>query len=222
MRTIIVKCKVCKKNFERPLVSRREVCSDDCRNTLDKRLKVEYRRRLRQTGPKPRCAHCGDEINTNRGAKYCNKPECQKARKRKNNDAAMMRQVELMRSATSRKCPICGKWFDKRSDMYVTCGGERCVKANARKVKLERARVRREEQRRALEIAEQRRLGEGLHIPQRMPVGAIETIPCPWSSGQLDTLPPGVTSWSDPIMDPMSGGFPMITFNAPVAQEVAA
>ena len=56
----------------------------------------------------------------------------------------------------------------------------------------------------------------------KQPVQPIDTIPCPWASGQLDTLPPGV-NWDDPIMDPMSGGFPMITFNAPsVAQEVAA
>ena len=47
-------------------------------------------------------------------------------------------------------------------------------------------------------------------------------MPCPWQTGKLDTLPPGVASWDCPEMDPMSGGFPMITFNAPVAQEVAA
>ena len=45
---------------------------------------------------------------------------------------------------------------------------------------------------------------------------------CPWEKGLFDTLPHGVTTWDDPIMDPMSGWFPMITFNAPVAQEVAA
>ncbi|NCC85607.1 MAG: hypothetical protein EOM03_16000 [Clostridia bacterium] len=48
-------------------------------------------------------------------------------------------------------------------------------------------------------------------------------MPCPWESGKLDTLPLGVTSWSDPIMDPLSGGFPMRTFSVPnVAREVAA
>lgn len=48
-------------------------------------------------------------------------------------------------------------------------------------------------------------------------------MPCPWDTHKLDTLPPGVTSWSDPIMDPLSGGFPMRTFSVPsVAREVAA
>ena len=48
-------------------------------------------------------------------------------------------------------------------------------------------------------------------------------MPCPWESHKLDTLPFGVTSWSDPIMDPMSGGFPMRTFSVPsAARSVAA
>ncbi len=48
-------------------------------------------------------------------------------------------------------------------------------------------------------------------------------MPCPWDTHKLATLPPGVTSWSDPIMDPLSGGFPMRTFSVPsAAREVAA
>lgn len=31
-------------------------------------------------------------------------------------------------------------------------------------------------------------------------------MPCPWATHKLDTLPPGVTSWDDPIMDPMGAG----------------
>lgn len=49
------------------------------------------------------------------------------------------------------------------------------------------------------------------------------SMSCPWKSGKLDTMPLGVASWSDPVMDPMSGGFPMITFSVPsTAREVAA
>ena len=31
-------------------------------------------------------------------------------------------------------------------------------------------------------------------------------MPCPWATGSLATLPPGVTSWDCPEMDPMSCG----------------
>jgi hypothetical protein len=31
-------------------------------------------------------------------------------------------------------------------------------------------------------------------------------MPCPWQMGYLTTLPPGVTSWDDPIMDPLGAG----------------
>lgn len=31
-------------------------------------------------------------------------------------------------------------------------------------------------------------------------------MPCPWATHKLDTLPPGVTSWDCPEMDPMSAG----------------
>lgn len=48
-----------------------------------------------------------------------------------------------------------------------------------------------------------------------------DPMDCPWAKGKFDTLPVGVASRDDPIMDPMSGGFPMRTFNAPVAQECA-
>jgi hypothetical protein len=29
---------------------------------------------------------------------------------------------------------------------------------------------------------------------------------CPWATHKLDTLPPGVTSWDCPEMDPMGAG----------------
>lgn len=35
-------------------------------------------------------------------------------------------------------------------------------------------------------------------------------MPCPWATHKLDTLPPGVTSWDCPEMDPMSAGTAMV------------
>jgi len=43
------------------------------------------------------------------------------------------------------------------------------------------------------------------HIKTSDPV-VISDMPCPWATRKLDTLPPGVTSWDDPIMDPMGCG----------------
>jgi len=33
-----------------------------------------------------------------------------------------------------------------------------------------------------------------------------DMMACPWATHKLDTLPPGVTSWDDPIMDPLGAG----------------
>lgn len=225
MRTIRIKCTECKKEFERPITGKRTVCSDECATARKNRLNRESRKRA-AAATAGRCLHCGNEIPMRQ--KYCTKRECQLARKRANANAANERYAEMMRSEKKRQCPECGRWFDKRSTMYVTCGREDCVKSRARKVKAEGGRVREERRKRERSMAEVRLAAQ---TPPEEIERKIANAQCPFRGyyddkmhwmDPLRTNVPGITSWSDPRMDPMSGGFPMNYFSAPVAQEVAA
>ena len=106
-------------------------------------------------------------------------------------------------------CPYCGEKPIKTSGTSKTCGDAPCMAEHKRLTNREREHRQRiaETERPTVELAT---LGQ-------------YAMPCPWATHKLDKLPHGVTSWSDPIMDPMSGGFPMTTFSVPnVAREVAA
>lgn len=194
MRTIIVKCSECKTPFERPANSRRRVCSTACEKKRDARIKLESARKAK--GGLGKCLHCGADLPSLRH-RYCPLPACQKERKRQNNLAAALRYAELMKSSSKRQCVVCGKWFDRRSDMFVTCGREQCVKTRARQVKNERNRKQ-------AEALKRRRQAEGF-----IPVSPIkvDTMPCPWSSGQLTHPPATGYGWHTAEADPMSAGW---------------
>ena len=225
MRTIRIKCTECKKEFERPITGKRTVCSDECATARKNRLNRESRKRA-AAATAGRCLHCGNEIPMRQ--KYCTKRECQLARKRANYVAANERYAKLMRNEKKRQCPECGRWFAKRSKMYVTCGREECVKSRAKKIKAEGSRVREERRKRERSMTEVRLAAQ---TPPEEMERKIANAQCPFAGEwkdekgriwpQMSTNIPGVT-WDDPIMDPMSGGFPMRYFTAPMAQEVAA
>ena len=208
MRMILAKCSECRKPFERPANSRREVCCKDCERARKNRLNREHRARA-GAGTSGRCLHCGSEIPSRQ--RYCKKPECQKERKRRNNEAAQLRYIELMRSETKRQCPYCGKWFDKRSKMFVTCGDEPCVRKRALEQKRENYR-RRAERRSAIKELENNRKAAELtreEIEQRI-ANTLCPFAGPWKDDKgmewpaMQTLIPGV-SWSDPIMGAWDG-----------------
>ena len=118
--------------------------------------------------------------------------------------------IEKSRKKVERGiCPYCGKLPIKTSGLSKTCGEPQCMAEHKRVTNRER-----EQRQRISEIEK--------------PIVGLATLgqysmPCPWESHKLDTLPYGVTSWSDPIMDPLSGGFPMRTFSVPsTARRVAA
>ena len=101
--------------------------------------------------------------------------------------------IEKSRKKVERGiCPYCGKLPIKTSGLSKTCGEPQCIAEHKRVTNRER-----EQRRRISEIEK--------------PIVGLATLgqysmPCPWESHKLDTLPYGVASWDDPIMDPMSGG----------------
>lgn len=103
-------------------------------------------------------------------------------------------------------CTQCGKEFEHKSPLALTCSTQ-CRWARKRDMGI-----------RAKCII----CGKDF-LTSKNSKAKTFCMPCPWATHKLDTLPLGVTSWSDPIMDPLSGGFPMRTFSVPkVAREAAA
>ena len=116
-------------------------------------------------------------------------------------------------------CSECGVSYSPRNILSPTCGAEKCVKSY-------RSKQNKKYQSRHLTVNADNIQSERLAKKHAKWLGERERIMsqivCPWEAGYMDTLPHGVASWDCPEMDPMSGGFPMITFSVPVAREVAA
>ena len=170
-------------------------CSTQCRWARKRDMDIRAKSGKGRIGTMEKCQHCGKSfLVAGSTQKYCS-PRC---RKRSENET--VRAAARTRPA---KCIICGKNFlTSKNSKAKTCGPE-CLAAY--KSELTTARER-----------------------QKKIDGSVNSygefcMACPWDTHKLATLPPGVTSWSDPIMDPLSGGFPMRTFSVPnVAREVAA
>lgn len=97
-----------------------------------------------------------------------------------------LRIYEQMRKVPRREmtCPICGKTYMGRANQK-TCGARRCYDKHGMIM---------------AELNGFKRRPEKVKEIYKPSVQPFDTIPCPWSSGQLDTLPLGVRSWDDPIM----------------------
>lgn len=214
MHSIVVKCSECKTKFERSPKSNKATCSPECKRKRKIRLQSERRRKTKMADAATHCANCGGPLNPSRfTAQYCSKRECQLARKRKNNEAALERYAAIMRAEGKRKCPHCGDWH-VRSEAYATCGKERCVAAQVRARKAEQGRRRAERLRiaadeKAAAIAKQQQEAARYAEIERK----ISATQCqfrgPWQDDKgrkwpaMKTNIPGLT-WDDPIMDPMT------------------
>lgn len=210
MRMHAVRCSECKGRFERPAqATNKETCSPECAHKRKVRLQSERRRKQKRADAPTHCAHCGDPLNPSRfTAKYCAKRECQLARKRSNNQAALERYAAVMRSEGKRQCPHCGEWH-VRSEMYATCGREKCVATQLRLRKAEQWRRRAELKRiaadeKAQALARQQRESEMWADIDRV----VSTAPCYWRGffddksewvEPVKTNVPGY-DWDDPIM----------------------
>ena len=139
-----------------------------------------------------KCAYCGKKyVVSGTSQKYCS-PKCRKGQDNRNkrNNARTL--------ATT--CIICGcEFMTSPNTKAKTCGRDCLLKYRSELT---------------AESYKAQKTQGGMNVWNEY------IMPCPWESGYMTDLPPGVTAWSDPQMDPMSGGFPMVTFNAPVAQGV--
>ena len=192
-------CAECGKEFK-PRHFNDKLCSPECKEEWRRRKQRESSVRARAKRPRkpapsmtPRpCEVCGEIFKP--GAP--NQRACSKIECRRVIGGALTVDTEI-------ECAICGKTFLARAGSHRrTCGSQACAfRLNSQ-----------------TQIANRAREKQG----PRPVAPWMHPMDCPWETGKLDTLPPGVASWDCPEMDPMSGGFPMIIFNAPVAQEVAA
>ena len=111
-------------------------------------------------------------------------------------------------------CPECGAKYTPRNILTPTCGKQKCVKSYRSKQnkKYQSRHLLANAEKIQSEIVAKKR-AKWMEERERI----LSQIVCPWSAGYMTDLPFGVTSWSDPIMDPLSGGFPMRTFSVPNA-----
>ena len=178
-------CAICGKEFDH-WDSRVVTCGDpEC----IRMRKVLYNRERRKascmaklaTLPVRYCPICGTPFKT---ANYTQQT-C--------GDKACMAEHVRRYDATKRKprqemtCPICGKPFKGRVNQR-TCGNRKCYD----KLYM----IEAEASGRPAPPAKK----PAVVVVRHNLASAIDTMPCPWATGKLDTLPPGVRSWDDPIM----------------------
>lgn len=106
-------------------------------------------------------------------------------------------------------CPYCGTRPLCDRPRAKTCGAAKCVRENKRALERQRKRGMRKDPTSRL-------------WDKALPGPWQHEMRCPWADSLFDTPPAYGVRWDSAEADPMSGGFPMRTFNAPVAQECAA
>lgn len=157
--------------------------------------------------PVPICLICGKPITDQPKCSKVHKGECATLWQRERDKKKWAERAENVDWKQERNCIVCQTPFVPRQPHQASCDDVDCRKT------MKRNRKQRESIRPNMTA----------QANDKPAVGNMDnTMDCPWATRKFDTLPPGVRSWDDPIMDPMSGGFPMNYFNAPVAQEVAA
>ena len=201
----VKQCAECGRDFK-PKHWHDKWCGEECKDIATKRRHRENNARYRARSPRPKapslqpreCPICGDMYTPiGVGQKSCEKFACRRA-------------VGAYASRDSiEKCVVCGDEYEVKKGSYKqTCDKHTCVCA-----------FNQITQQRAAQSMRAKKDEDADTTPPWK-----HDMKCPWEKGlfERDTLPHGVRSWDDPIMDPMSGGFPMRTFSAPVAREVAA
>lgn len=170
-------CAYCGRMFEN---ENRNVmtCSEECRKARKKEQDIRCKAGKGRVGQIISCRYCGKKFAVNGTTqKFCS-PKCRKAQENrlKRNNARTLKAT----------CIICGREFMTSPNTKAkTCGGE-CLLKYRSTLAIERAK-------KAREAGVVNAFGEFC-------------MPCPWETHKLDTLPPGVSSWDDPIMDPMGCG----------------
>ena len=208
MTTLERRCVICGATYTTPHARQVTCGSSECtkENLLAVAKRNSKKRRAKAVASKSwrkpiKCRICGKEFVRERwNQNTCPNKECKRLSKNWNQTSSPNMEQKV--------CKCCGVTYTPRTRNQTVCGSDRCVRW-------------RKNQRRGQQLAVSK-------VVNSTPVQNFSTfgqyaMPCPWESHKLGTMPLGVTSWSDPIMDPLSGLFPMRTFSVPnVAREVAA
>ena len=215
-------CVICKEFFV-PNKNARQVCcgKKECQAARKKQMRMKLEGRpLVPLDPRP-CESCGSMFKPSQpNQKTCNNHHCKREMKKKTAALLAMQKKAKPDPSRIKVCSECGVSYSPRNILSPTCGAERCVKSY-------RSKQNKKHRSRHLAVNADNIQSELLAKKRAKWIGERERIMsqivCPWESGYMTDLPPGVTSWADPIMDPMSGGFPMREFHVQsVAREVAS
>lgn len=184
------------------------------------------------------CAICGMKFDAPRGRTTCGE-ECRKKYKYEQNKKRTPTEMRLGAIGT---CSMCGATFTRKAPKQKYCSQicqtrasgkyarakakivpTKCIICGADFLTSISAQARTCSKPCTLKLRSQLAKSRAADKKPYLKNDDSFCMSCPWQTGTLDTMPLGVTSWSDPIMDPMSGGFPMRTFSVPsTAREVAA
>ena len=164
------------------------------------------------------CANCGKTYDSPRGRTTCSEI-CRKAVQYEKN---RKRTPEYMRVGALCRCPVCNKAFTRTGIGQKYCS-QKCQAYNANKAA--RAKVRKVDavcvicgakfKTTASTMARTCQMSCTLKLRSQLAKARNGDskrgddsfcMPCPWANHKLDTLPPGVTTWDDPIMDPLGCG----------------
>lgn len=184
----MILCAWCKKVEFEPTHSTHRFCSDHCAQEAKRERARQWKARKKAGScaafdwkvPTP-CAHCGKEFLPDRwNQKYCGKPECEKARKKKSQPASKVVAHGQIQCANE----ACKAWFTPAQSNHKTCCSD-CSRA----YQLQRARKNR---------AKKRKSVAGQDEDDRLPEF---TMADPWPD--LAYLPPGQVSWYSAQMMPV-------------------
>lgn len=155
-------------------------CSEACRKARKRNQDIRCKAGKGRTGHMGKCAYCGKEYLIQGTTQRYCSNKCRKGQEN--------RQKRLNARTLKTTCIICGQEFMTSVNTKAkTCGGA-CLQTYKAFLTRERFKTQRE-------------------------IGAdnmLDSMPCPWATGKLDTLPVGVTSWDCADMDPLGCGTAMV------------
>ena len=212
----MAKCKICGAEFVPYRSARQTLCGSPKCKAENKRIVRARREGRKPTDRTPRpCTVCGElYVPHQTNQTTCSNFHC-KVEGRK---LAAVRRYHAKQAAVAETCPICQRYYVSKFDGQKTCGDARCASMlriqNAPK-ETKACRFCRTEFQTRLNSGRvfcSDECRENWKDEHRLMANA-EQIACPFPT--MQTMIPGISTWDCPEMDPMSGGFPMITFNVP-------
>lgn len=200
------KCVVCGTEFA-IRSAQHKTCSPECAQEIRRRKRAKREgRKVNVMGMAPRpCIICGEVYQPKQSNQTtCYSHHCKLEVRRRN---ARARYESVKKS--QRRCSICKRMFTPPTPGTMICARDECAAEHLRRQRqkdrqayLERQREIIEAERRAREAAEMERRVAAAQCPFRGYRDDYKHTVAP-----MQTMVPGITSWSDPRMDPMSAGW---------------